>query len=142
MRILMAGTGSGGERNFEQTVLTPVDLKQYAGSLTAAERRHLAGLHGRFARSWGVPVPKHEGVTAVTNLKPGDQAWFHHGGFVNYVGTVMAVFNNFDFDQALWGDSDFPPSGFVFTLAEPHAACIANRDQQAARAPSRLHLAR
>ena len=32
MRILMAGTRSGGDRNFEDTVLAQVDPEQYAGS--------------------------------------------------------------------------------------------------------------
>lgn len=67
MRILMAGTGSGGERNFEDTVLAHVDLEQYAGSLTADERQFLARLHGQFASVWGVPLPKHGGITAATN---------------------------------------------------------------------------
>ena len=30
---LMAGTESGGDRNFADTVLAQVDLEQYAGSL-------------------------------------------------------------------------------------------------------------
>jgi hypothetical protein len=128
MRILMAGTGSGGERNFENTVLTPVDLEQYAGSLTADDRQFLTRLHGQFARVWGVPVPKHSGITAATNLQRCDQVWFHHGGLVHYVATVMAVLHNLDFDRALWGDSPFPPSGFVFTLAEPQAARIAKAE--------------
>jgi hypothetical protein len=109
-------------------VLTPVDLEQYAGSLTADDRQFLTRLHGQFARVWGVPVPKHSGITAATNLQPCDQVWFHHGGLVHYVATVMAVLNNLDFDRALWGDSPFPPSGFVFTLAEPQAARIAKAE--------------
>jgi len=125
MRILMAGTGSGGDRNFEDTVLTQVDLEQYAGSLTADERQFLTRLHGQFASVWGVPLPKHSGITAATNLQPCDQVWFHHGGLVHHVATVMAVFHNLDFDRALWGDDPYPPSGFVFTLAEPQAARIA-----------------
>jgi hypothetical protein len=37
----------------------------------------------------------------------------------------MAVFHNLEFDRALWRDSAFPPSGFIFTLADPQAARIA-----------------
>ena len=103
MRILMAGTGSSGQRNFEKTVLARVDLKQYASSLTAAQQEHLAVLHGQFARVWGVPIPQHEGATAATGLKPCDQVWFHNRGLVHHVATVMAVFHNLDFDRALWG---------------------------------------
>jgi hypothetical protein len=128
MRVLMAGTGSGGDRNFEDTVLTQVDLEQYAGSLTADERQFLTRLHGRFASVWGVPVPNHSGITAATNLQPCDQVWFHHVGLVHHVATVMAVFHNLDFDRALWGDDPYPPSGFVFTLAEPQAARIAKAE--------------
>jgi hypothetical protein len=32
----MTGTGSGGEKNFAQTVRNPVDLQRYAGTLTAS----------------------------------------------------------------------------------------------------------
>lgn len=35
---------------------------------------------------------------------------------------------NLDFDQALWGESDFPASGFVFTMARPQAARIAKTE--------------
>jgi hypothetical protein len=128
MRILMAGTGNGGQRNFEQTVRTPVDLDQHARSLTASQRRLLTSLHGRFASVWGVPIPRHHGVTSVTDLAPGDQAWFHYQGLVHHVATVMAVFHNLDFDRALWGESEFPASGFVFTLARPQAARIAKTE--------------
>jgi hypothetical protein len=34
MRILMAGTGSGGEENFERTVRNPVDLDEFSEVLT------------------------------------------------------------------------------------------------------------
>jgi hypothetical protein len=128
MRILMAGTGSGGGRYFEETVLTRVDLEQYAGSLTPGEQELLGRLHGQFARVWGVPVPKHEGIMAATNLRPSDQVWFHHDRLVHHAATVMAVFHNLDFDRALWDESDFPATGFVFTLAEPQTARIAKSE--------------
>jgi hypothetical protein len=45
----MAGTGSGGQRNFDRTVLTPVDLDQYAECLTADQQQLLARLDDGFA---------------------------------------------------------------------------------------------
>ena len=85
----------------------------------------MGALHGRFARIWGVPIPQRKGKTAATNLKPCDQAWFHHAGHVHHVATVMAVFHNLEFDRALWPVSAFPHSGFIFTLAKPQAARMA-----------------
>jgi hypothetical protein len=75
-----------------------------------------------------VPIPRHHGVTSVTDLAPGDQAWFHNQGIVHHVATVMAVFHNLDFDRALWGQSEFPGSGFVFTLTSPQPARIAKTE--------------
>lgn len=124
VRILMAGTGTGGAQNFERTVLAPVDLERHDRALTVGEQQLLARLHGRFARVWGVPIPQHRGITAVTNLQPCDQAWFHHAGLVHHVATVMAVFYNLDFDRSVWAESEFPATGFVFTVAEPQAAMI------------------
>jgi hypothetical protein len=40
----------------------------------------------------------------------------------------MAVFSNLEFDRALWRDSAFPPSGFIFTLAEPQGARMPKAD--------------
>jgi hypothetical protein len=62
MRILMAGTGSGGDRNFEDTVLAQVDLEQYAGSLTADERQFLARFHGQFGSVWAFPCRSTAGL--------------------------------------------------------------------------------
>ena len=77
MRILMAGTGGGGEENFKDTVLRAVDLEQYAAALTFDERQRLQAKHGRFARVWGfIPAKKGPSVTAATELTPGDQVWF------------------------------------------------------------------
>ena len=53
MRTLMAGAGSGGERNFEQTFHNRVDLEWYADALTASRYRELKKKHCRFARVWG-----------------------------------------------------------------------------------------
>lgn len=38
---------------------------------------------------------------------------------------VLAEFRNLDFDRALRDESEFGASGFVFTLARPQAARIA-----------------
>jgi hypothetical protein len=124
MRILMCGTGGAGQKNFEQTVRNLVDLEQYAGTLTFTQRQLLKAKHGRFARVWSIPVHKH----ITDELKPGDQVWFHHSNYVNDVAQVMTVFRNVGFDEALckalWDASDFPPSGFIFTVTEPQAAHI------------------
>jgi hypothetical protein len=111
MRILMAGTGSGGEENFLNTVLAPVDLEHYASSLTAEQRQLLHAEHGRFARMWGIPKGDE-----VAGLELGDQVWFHRDNYVNYVADVVIVFDNLEFDRALWSEDYFPASGFVFTL--------------------------
>jgi hypothetical protein len=115
-----SGTSSGP--------FTPVDLKQHASSLTVEQRQLLNLLHGSCASVWGIPRPLHEGDTSASNLRPCDQAWFHHRGFVHHVATVMAVFDNLKFDRSLWDESEFPASGFVFTLAQPHAARISKAD--------------
>jgi hypothetical protein len=129
MRILMAGTGSGGEENFKKTVLTPVDLEKHADVLTFTERQLLAAKHGRFARVWGfVPAKKGPSVTASTELKPGDQVWFHHSGYVHHVAEVVTILHNLGFDRALWDDSVFPGSGFVFTVTEPVSAHISKAE--------------
>jgi predicted RNA-binding protein with PUA-like domain len=120
MRILMCGTGGAGEQNFEQTVRNPVDLEQYAGTLTFTQRQLLEARHGRFARVWGIPAHKH----ITDELKPGDQVWFHHSNFVNDVAQVVTVFRNLGFDEALWDARDFDSSGFIFTVTEPQAARI------------------
>jgi len=41
-RILMAGTGSGGEKNFEQAVRSRVGLERYADALTDSQCRGAA----------------------------------------------------------------------------------------------------
>lgn len=124
MRILMCGTGGAGQKNFEQTVRKPVDLQQYAGTLTLKQRQLLEAEHGRFASVWGIPDRKR----ITDELKPGDQVWFHHRNYVNDVARVVTVFRNLDFDKALcgtlWDDSDFAPSGFLFTVTEPQAVHI------------------
>jgi len=121
MRILMCGTGGAGQKNFEQTVRNLVDLEQYAGTLTFAQRQLLEARHGRFARVWGIPAHKH----ITDELKPGDHVWFHHSNYVNDVAQVVTVFRNVGFDEALWDTSDFPSSaGFIFTVTEPQAARI------------------
>jgi hypothetical protein len=102
MRILMAGTGSGGERNFGQTVLHPVDLERYAGALTASRYRELREKHGRFARMCGFEPKRGTAVKAADGLKPGDLAWFHHAGYVHTMAEVVTVFDSMEFDQALW----------------------------------------
>jgi hypothetical protein len=120
MRILMCGTGGAGEKNFELTVRHPVDLEAYAGILTFTQRQLLEARHGRFARVWGIPV--HKQIT--DELKPGDGVWFHHSNFVNDVAQVVTVFRNPGLDEALWDISDFPASGFIFTVTEPQPAHI------------------
>jgi len=120
MRILMCGTGGAGKKNFEQTVRNPVDLEQYAGTLTFTQRQLLEARHGGFARVWGIPDHKH--ITA--ELKPSDQVWFHHSNYVNDVAQVVTVFRNLGFDEALWDARDFASSGFIFTVTEPQAAHI------------------
>jgi hypothetical protein len=117
----MCGTGGAGQKNFEQTVRNLVDLEQYAGTLTFAQRQLLEARHGRFARVWGIPAHKH----ITDELKPGDHVWFHHSNYVNDVAQVVTVFRNAGFDEALWDTSDFPSSaGFIFTVTEPQAARI------------------
>jgi hypothetical protein len=129
MRILMAGTGSGGEENFKKTILSPVDLEKYTDTLTFTQRQLLEAKHGRFARVWGfVPAKKGPSVTAATELKPGDQVWFHHNGEVHKVAEIVTVFRNLGFDRALWDDSIFPGSGFVFTVTEPQKAHISKAE--------------
>lgn len=124
MRILMAGTGSGGEANFERTVRNPVDLEKYADVLASTERRLLAAAHGRYARVWGFkPAESGPSVSAASELAPGHQAWFHHAGYVHAVANVVTVFHNLDFDNALW-DDNYLATGFIFTLAEPQAVMI------------------
>lgn len=120
MRILICGTGGAGQKNFEQTVRNPVDLQQYAGTLTFTQRQLLEARHGRFARVWGVPENKH----ITDELEPGDQVWFHHSNDVNDVAQVVTVFRNLGFDEALWDARDFASSGFIFTVTEPQAARI------------------
>jgi hypothetical protein len=107
----MAGTGSGGMENFLNTVLAPVDLERHASSLTVGQRQLLQAAHGRFARIWGIPKGDE-----VVGLEPGDQVWFHHDNYVNYVADVVTIFDNLEFDRAVWGEHDFPASGFVFTV--------------------------
>lgn len=125
----MAGTGTGGEDNFKKTVLSPVDLEQYADTLTFTERQLLEAKHGRFARVWGfVPAKKGPSVTAATELKPGDQVWFHHNGYVHDIAVVVTVISNLGFDRALWDDSRFPGSGFVFTVTQPTRAHISKTE--------------
>ena len=120
----MAGTGSGGEANFERTVRNVVDLEQYADVLTSTERGLLTAVHGRYARVWGFkPAESGPSVSAASELAPGHQAWFHHAGFVHTVAAVVTVLHNLDFDKALWED-DYPATGFIFTLAAPQAAMI------------------
>ena len=124
MRILMAGTGSGGQQNFEHTVRSPVDLEQYAHFLTPAQRKLLTATHGRYARVWGfIPAKKGPSVSAASELAPGHQAWFHYAGYVHTTATVATVFNNLAFDNALWDDK-YPATGFVFTLTEPRTVTI------------------
>jgi hypothetical protein len=120
MRILMCGTGGAGRKNFEQTVRNLVDLKKYASILTFTERQLLEAKHGRFARVWGIPAHKH----ITDQLKPGDHAWFHHSNNVNDVAQVVTVFQNLEFDEALWDARSFDSSGFIFTVTEPQAARI------------------
>src|SRR5215831_50175 len=76
IRILMAGTGSGGDRNFAQTVRNPVDLERYAHALTASQYRELKQMHGQSARVWGFEAKRGTAVKAADELKPGDLAWF------------------------------------------------------------------
>lgn len=85
MRILMAGTGSGGGENFERTVWNPVNLERYATALTVEQRQRLKQKHGRFARVWSFEAKRGTAVTAAAELKPGDLAWFHHAGYVHTV---------------------------------------------------------
>jgi hypothetical protein len=124
MRILMAGTGSTGrsghgEKNFEQTVRHPVDLEPYRAWLTFTQRQLLDARHGRYARVWGMAAHRH----ITDELKPGDQVWFHHDGYVNDVSQVVTVIHrNLGFDEALWGVEG--ASGFVFTVTEPQPARI------------------
>ena len=75
-----------------------------------------------------VPATKGPSVSAAADLRPGDQVWFHHGGYVHHVAEVVAIISNLEFDRALWGESDFPASGFVFTVTEPQEAHIAKAD--------------
>ena len=124
IRILMAGTGSGGEKNFEQTVLNPVDLQRYAGTLTASQYRELKEKHGRFARVWGFEAKGGPAVKAADELKPGDLAWFHHAGYVHTMAQVVMVFDSMEFDRALWVNSDYPASGFIFTMTKPQEVRI------------------
>lgn len=49
MRILMCGTGGAGQKNFDQTVRNPVDLRQYADTLTFTQRQLLEAKHGQSA---------------------------------------------------------------------------------------------
>jgi hypothetical protein len=124
MRILMAGTGTTGRAgngtgNFESTVRKPVDLEKYAHVLTFTQRQLLDARHGRYARVWG--MNDHKPIT--DELKPGDQVWFHHDGYVNDVAEVVTVIHrNLGFDAALWGTET--ASGFVFTVTEPQPARI------------------
>jgi hypothetical protein len=125
MRILMAGTGSGGEVNFKRTVLAPVSLEHFADVLTFTQRQLLEAKHGKYARVWGlVPAKKGPSVSAAAELRPGHQVWFHHDGAVHTVSEVVTVFCNIDFDRALWDQSSYPASGFVFTMTEPQNAVI------------------
>ena len=118
-RILMAGTGSGGERNFEQTVRNPVDLERYTDALTASRYRALKKKHGRFARVWGFEAKRGTAAKAADELRPGDLAWFHGAGYVHTMAEVVTVFDSMMFDRALWANSPYPASGFIFTMTEP-----------------------
>jgi hypothetical protein len=121
MRILMCGTGGAGKENFGRTVARPVDLEAYADFLTFTQRQLLEARHGRFARVWSIP----ENRQITSELKPGDQVWFHHANYVNHVAQVVTVFrSNPGFDAALWNVREFPASGFIFTVTEPQAAHI------------------
>ena len=124
IRILMAGTGSGGEKNFAQTVRNPVNLERYAHALTASQYRDLTQKHGRSARVWGFDAKGGAAVKAADELKPGDLAWFHHAGYVHTVAQVVTVFDNTEFDRALWANSDYPASGFIFTMTKPQEVRI------------------
>jgi hypothetical protein len=87
--ILMADTGSGGGQNFEQTVRNPVGLERYADTLTVSQRQLLKAKHGRYARVWGFEAKRGPSVTAAAELKPGDQAWFHHAGYIHTGQAVL-----------------------------------------------------
>ena len=120
----MAGTGSdrASRNNFDRTVRQPADLTQYRDLLTTAERKHLdaAGWH---TPVWGID-PRKRG-SGVADLSAGDQAWFHHAGYVRYIATITAVLGNRALDEALWPGSTYPATGFVFTLtglADVHIA--------------------
>jgi hypothetical protein len=123
-RILMAGTGSGGERNFEQTVRNRVDLERYADALTASQYGELRKKHGRFARVWGFEAKRGTAAKAADELKRGDLAWFHNAGYVHTMAEVVMVFDSMAFDRALWANSDYPGSGFIFTMTEPREVQI------------------
>jgi hypothetical protein len=120
----MTGTGSGGEKNFAQTVRNPVDLQRYAGTLTASQYRELTEKHGRFARVWGFEAKGGTAVKAADELKPGDLVWFHHAGYVHTMAQVVTVFDSMEFDRALWANSDYPASGFIFTMTKPQEVRI------------------
>jgi len=128
MRILMVGTGSGGEENFARTVLKPVDLGQYTDALTFTQRQLLEAKHGRFARVWGFAAKNGSSATAAAELEPGDQVWFHHDSYVHHVTEVVTVFRNRGFEDALWGGSGYRGEGFVFTLTEPQKAHISKTE--------------
>jgi hypothetical protein len=85
----MADTGSGGGQNFEQTVRNPVDLERYADTLTVSQRQLLKAMRGRYARVWGFEAKRGTSVTAAAELKPGDQAWFHHAGYIHTGQAVL-----------------------------------------------------
>ena len=124
IRILMAGTGSGGGKNFEQTVRNPVDLQRYGDALTASRYRELTQKHGRFARVWGFEAKRGTAAKAADELKPGDLARFHHAGYVHTMAQVVTVFDSVEFDRALWANSDYPASGFIFTMTKPQEVRI------------------
>lgn len=121
MRILMCGVGDGD--NFKRTVLSPVDLREYASQLTFTQRQLLDAKHGQHARVWGFMTTKGTpNATAAAELQPGDQVWFHGQGKVTYIAEVVTIFRNVGFDEALW--PDVATSGFVFTLTSPQPADI------------------
>ena len=98
----MAGTGSdpASRNNFDRTVRQPADLTPYRDLLTPAERAQLnqAGWHTPI---WGID-PRKRG-SGVADLSTGDQAWFHHAGYIRHIATITAVLGNRALDQALLG---------------------------------------
>ena len=101
-----------------------MDLERYTDALTASQYRELKKQHGRYARVWGFEAKRGMAAKAADELKRGHLAWFHHADYVHTMAEVVTVFDSMAFDRALWANSDYPGSGFIFTMTEPQEVQI------------------